>query len=64
MKGFPFSNIVLTLQEKLKGKSLLSDSPDGLFGNNTEKAVKDFQEANQLFANGIVDAQTWNKLFA
>lgn len=62
MKGFPFSNIVIDIQQKLIDKKLLKSSADGLFGSNTEKAVKAFQKENDLFDNGIADAQTWNKL--
>ncbi|HWJ28434.1 MAG TPA: peptidoglycan-binding domain-containing protein, partial [Flavisolibacter sp.] len=62
MKGFPFSNIVVDIQTKLIQLQLLNDTADGMFGGNTEKAVMDFQTAKGLFANGIVDAQTWNKL--
>lgn len=62
MKGFPFSNIVTDLQTKLIERQFLSDTADGLFGSNTDKAVRAFQNANSLFENGIVDAQTWNKL--
>ncbi|MGB8195135.1 MAG: GH25 family lysozyme [Chitinophagaceae bacterium] len=61
-RGFPFSNVVIALQKKLVQLNFLTDAADGLFGSNTEKAVKDFQSANGLFANGFVDAQTWNKL--
>ena len=62
MKSFPYSPIVLDLQNALQAKGVLTDAPDGLFGGHTEQAVKDFQSANGLFANGIIDAQTWNKL--
>lgn len=62
MRGFPFSNIVIDLQAKLINKQILRDKADGLFGKNTEQAIKDFQKENGLFENGIVDAQTWNKL--
>jgi lysozyme len=63
MKNFPFSPMVIDLQKQLKAAGYLEDEPDGYFGENTEQAVKDFQTANALFANGIVDAQTWNKLW-
>jgi peptidoglycan hydrolase-like protein with peptidoglycan-binding domain len=35
---------------------------DGVFGSGTESAVKSFQTAHSLTANGIVDSATWLKL--
>lgn len=35
---------------------------DGIFGKNTKNAVIDFQEKNNLSADGIVGAKTWDKL--
>ena len=35
---------------------------DGDFGNNTYKAVVNFQKANKLTADGIVGTKTWTKL--
>ena len=64
MNGFPASFIVADLQAQLIAKGVLQGAADGQFGNHTEQAVKDFQTANGLFANGIIDAQTWNKLLA
>ncbi len=37
-------------------------SPDGQFGTNTENAVKAFQAAERLEANGIVNKATWAPL--
>lgn len=37
-------------------------SVDGVFGGGTERAVKEFQRANNLTADGIVGRNTWNKL--
>ena len=35
---------------------------DGIFGSNTETAVKAFQRANSLSADGICGCNTWKKL--
>lgn len=35
---------------------------DGIFGEVTERAVKDFQTVQRLPANGRVDRITWNRL--
>lgn len=48
---------VKLLQEKLGLK------PDGSFGPNTEKSVKDWQKKNGLKDDGVVGDITWNKLF-
>ncbi len=63
-KNFPFSNIVKELQQQLVTKGFLNDKADGFFGNNTFNATSAFQTANGLIGNGIIDAQTWNKLLA
>ena len=36
---------------------------DGIFGSATENEVKVFQTKNNLESTGIVDAQTWERLF-
>jgi putative chitinase len=48
---------VKLLQEKL------GLNPDGNFGPNTEKMVKDWQKKNGLKDDGVVGDITWNKLF-
>jgi type II secretory pathway pseudopilin PulG len=35
---------------------------DGVFGPNTQSAVKSFQQQHQLTADGVVGAQTWRAL--
>ena len=36
--------------------------PDGIFGNNTLKAVKDYQAAHGLKADGIIGPKTWDSV--
>ena len=35
---------------------------DGIFGYNTERAVKNYQSARGLSADGIVGKNTWTRL--
>lgn len=37
-------------------------TPDGIYGSNTEAAIKRFQQQNGLTADGIVGSATWQKL--
>ena len=37
-------------------------APDGIFGDETERAVLDFQRKNRLSETGTVDKDTWNAL--
>lgn len=38
--------------------------PDGIFGQNTAAAVRDFQKKNRLPVTGVADNATWDKLVA
>ena len=49
-------NITKLIQEKL------GISADGIFGANTEVAVKNYQRTNGLSVDGIVGRKTWRKL--
>ena len=53
---------VQQLQEILKALNLDPGTIDGDFGNNTVKAVKQFQSQNGLNADGIVGKNTQNAL--
>ena len=56
---------VLALQILLRGlgyNGKMSKKLDGIFGSNTEGAVKLYQKAKGLTVDGIVGAQTWGSL--
>jgi peptidoglycan hydrolase-like protein with peptidoglycan-binding domain len=47
-----------------RAKVLGPDSVDGVFGPQTEQAVKDFQQSEGLVADGTVGPSTWSRLHA
>ena len=59
---------VFIIQELLNGIAVnypnirLLYPPDGIFGSNTEAAVKTFQRQFELGADGLVGKTTWNQL--
>ena len=55
---------VRLLQNKLKSFGFLTGSVDGIYGTGTETAVKEFQRANGLTADGKAGYSTMQKLFA
>lgn len=56
-QGHPVTTLQLLL--RARGHSI---AVDGVFGPQTEAAVKAFQTSKGLTANGIVDANTWKAL--
>ena len=53
---------VKSAQLLLNGWGLDCGAADGIFGSKTDAAVKAFQEARGLSADGIIGAQTWAAL--
>ncbi len=53
---------VTVLQSRLQSQGFLSGAADGIFGENTEAAVRDAQVEFGLEPNGIVDTRTWEAL--
>ena len=55
-------NITKLLQEKLVKLGYNTNGVDGIFGNGTCSAVREFQKARGLSIDGIVGQNTWRKL--
>lgn len=53
---------VLCWQRYLNLCGFFCGAEDGIFGENTERAVKDFQAAHGLKADGIIGPKTWNEV--
>lgn len=53
---------VLVLQDALNALGYSTRTLDGIFGNNTETALKSFQRAVGLTADGICGCNSWKKL--
>ena len=52
------------IQQALKNAGLYKGKVDGKVGKRTRDAIKAFQRANGLNADGVVGSQTWAKLSA
>ena len=53
---------VTELQKLLNKSGNYNLAEDGIFGDNTQAAVKDYQTKNNLAADGIVGTKTWGSL--
>jgi peptidoglycan hydrolase-like protein with peptidoglycan-binding domain len=54
---------VVELQSTLKLLGYFAGSVNGVFAENTDQAVKRFQQAAGIEADGVVGTATWNRLF-
>ena len=59
-KGSQGSDV--TELQKLLNQNGYNLAEDGIFGNNTLSAVKDYQQKNNLAVDGIVGTNTWGSL--
>ncbi|MFC5287091.1 peptidoglycan-binding protein [Actinokineospora guangxiensis] len=50
---------VLALQQRLTDHGYLHDAPDGVYGESTEAAVREFQRERGLIEDGVVGERTW-----
>ena len=55
---------IVMLQNRLISLGFLDAAADGVYGANTETAVKQFQKLNGMEATGIADEATQQKLFS
>ena len=53
---------IKTLQNKLRRAGYLDGEADGIYGNDTESAVRALQEEHGLSVTGNVDDATWKLL--
>lgn len=58
------STYVLILQDALNALGYSTRTLDGIFGTNTERALKAFQSSVGLTADGICGCNSWKKLTA
>ena len=61
-KGMSDGNVSI-IQTRLSNLGYSIGPIDGIFGENTEEAIKNFQETNHLDVDEIVGRDTWNALF-
>ncbi|MBR6187113.1 MAG: peptidoglycan-binding protein [Clostridia bacterium] len=63
-EGSKETEAVRLMQKKLKSLGYYKGSVDGSFGSGTTDAVKAFQRAHNLTADGVAGGGTFNKLFS
>ena len=58
----PEKPTIQDIQMALKNADIYNGKVDGVMGPRTKKAIKEFQEKNNLKADGKVGAKTWSEL--
>lgn len=58
------SNNIVVLQNRLIALEYLTDSADGVYGENTEIAIKEFQRNHNLRETGVADPDTQDMLYS
>ncbi|GAA4425990.1 peptidoglycan-binding protein [Actinokineospora soli] len=53
---------VLALQQRLAEYGYFTDTQDGVFGDSTEAAVREYQRACNLIEDGVVGTEVWELL--
>lgn len=54
--------VATEIQTALKNAGFYKGEPDGQIGSATKEAIRKFQEANGLTADGVMGSRTWEKL--
>lgn len=62
LKRSSLHNVLKAVQNRLNYIGHNCGAADGIFGEKTEQAVRAFQKANGLAADGIIGRNTWKKL--
>ncbi len=57
-----YSGRMRDIQQALKNAGYYNGKVDGVKGKGTRRAIKDFQKANGLKADGVVGSRTWDLL--
>lgn len=54
--------VATEIQTALKNAGFYKGEADGKIGSTTKEAIRKFQEANGLTADGVMGSRTWEKL--
>ena len=54
--------VAIEMQTALKNARFYKGAVDGQIGSTTKEAIRKFQEANGLTADGVMGSRTWEKL--